>query len=63
MILSVVMIVLSALNIGVDNQNITSPIINIVLFSILFLFASVGMGIIITIKHSTTAKTKYDNKN
>ena len=58
MLLSLVMIVLTSLNIGVD---VGGTVVGIVLFVILFLVSGLAMGIIIAIKKSTTNTTKYKN--
>ena len=58
MVLSIVMIVLSALGILVSSDEMVT---SIVLFSILFFVSMIALGLIITIKHSTTNTTKYKN--
>ncbi len=58
MLLSVVMIVLSACGILIDAGNM---VVNIVLFSILFIVSALALGLIIAVKVSSTNKTKYKN--
>lgn len=58
MVLSIVMIVLSALGILVSSDEMVT---SIVLFSILFFVSMIALGLIVTIKHSTTNTTKYKN--
>ena len=58
MILSMVMIVLSACSILIDAGNM---VVSIVLFSILFVVSALALGLIIAVKVSSTNKTKYKN--
>ena len=58
MLLSVVMIVLSACGIHIDAGNM---VVSIVLFSILFIVSALALGLIIAVKVSSTNKTKYKN--
>lgn len=58
MLLSMVMIVLSACGILIDAGNM---VVNIVLFSILFVVSALALGLIIAVKVSSTNKTKYKN--
>ncbi len=58
MLLSVVMIVLSACGILIDTGNM---VVSIVLFSILFVVSALALGLIIAVKVSSTNKTKYKN--
>ncbi len=58
MLLSVVMIVLSACGILIDAGNM---VVSIVLFSILFIVSALALGLIIAVKVSSTNKTKYKN--
>ncbi len=58
MLLSIVMIILSACGILVDSSDM---VVNIILFSILFVVSALAMGLIIAIKVSSTNKTKYKN--
>lgn len=58
MLLSVVMIVLSACGILIDAGNM---VVSIVLFSILFVVSALALGLIIAVKVSSTNKTKYKN--
>lgn len=61
LVLSPVMIVLSALELGANAEDISGKIIKIVVFAILFIVAGAGLGIIISVKHSASRKIKYDN--
>lgn len=61
LVLSPVMIVLSALELGANAEDISGKIIKIVVFAILFIVAGAGLGIVISVKHSTSRKIKYDN--
>ncbi len=58
MVLSIVMIVLSATNTLVKSGDMVT---SIVLFAILFVVSSLALAIIIAVKVSTTNKTKYKN--
>ena len=58
MLLSMVMIVLSACGILIDAGNM---VVSIVLFSILFVVSALALGLIIAVKVSSTNKTKYKN--
>lgn len=58
MLLSVVMIVLSACGILIDAGDM---VVSIVLFSILFIVSALALGLIIAVKVSSTNKTKYKN--
>lgn len=58
MLLSMVMIVLSACSILIDAGNM---VVSIVLFSILFVVSALALGLIIAVKVSSTNKTKYKN--
>ena len=58
MLLSVVMIVLSACGILIDAGDM---VVSIVLFSILFIVSALALGLIIAVKVSSTNTTKYKN--